>query len=93
MLHLINKQAYKLELPKKQRVYNMFYVSLLEQNTIKNERVDENVTKLEFDAGDKEKYKVKAIRDSAIYVKKSEGHLPSFYYVVAWKGYPEEENT
>ena len=21
------------------------------------------------------------------------GHLPGFYYLVAWRGYPEEENT
>ena len=21
------------------------------------------------------------------------GHLPGFYYLIAWKGYPKEENT
>ena len=40
------------------------------------------------------KYKVEAIRDSVVYVKESESdHLPGFYYLVSWKGYPEEENT
>ena len=51
---------------------------------------------MEFDAGDDEskEYKVEAIRDSAINTKESKsGHLPGFYYLVSWKGYPEEENT
>ena len=34
------------------------------------------------------------IRDSAVYANKSEsGHLLGLYYLVAWKGYPKEENT
>ena len=35
ILHLVRKQAYKLELPKKWRIYNVFHVSLLEQDTTK----------------------------------------------------------
>ena len=55
---------------------------------------DENNT-VELDAGDKSgEYKVEAIRDSALYAKESESsHLPGFYYLFSWKGYPEEENT
>ena len=34
-----------------------------------------------------------AIQDSAVYAKEANGHLPGLYYLVAWKGYPEEENT
>ena len=69
-------------------------MSLLEQDTIKKELVDENVTELEFDAGNSEEYKVQAIWDSAVYAMElKSGHLPGFYYLVAWKGYPEEENT
>ena len=51
---------------------------------------------MEFDTGDNEsgEYKVEAIWDSAIYIKKSEsGHLPGLYYLVSWKDYPEEKNT
>ena len=44
----------------------MFYVSLLEQDTTRKERVDENVTELEFDAGKSKEYKVEAIQDSAV---------------------------
>ena len=35
VLHLVDKQAYKLKLPKKWRIHNVFHVSLLEQNTTK----------------------------------------------------------
>ena len=68
-------------------------MSLLEQDTTRKERVDEKVTELDFEAGDSEEYEVEAIRDSAVYARESEGHLPGLYYLVAWKGYPEEENT
>ena len=43
VLHLVGKQAYKLELLKRWRIYNFFYMSLLKQDTTKKERVDENV--------------------------------------------------
>ena len=71
-------------------------MSLLEQDTTRKGRVDDdenNTPKL--DVGDKSgKYKVKAIRDSAVYTRKSEsGHLAGLYYLVSWKGYLEEENT
>ena len=59
MLHLVGKQAYKLELPKKWRIHNVFYVSLLEQDTTKKERV--NDIQLEFEAGDNKKYEVDGI--------------------------------
>ena len=54
---------------------------------------DENAT--ELDAGDKSGgYKVEAIQDSKVYAKKSKSvDLPDLYYLVSWKGYPEEENT
>ena len=69
-------------------------MSLLEQDTTKKGRVSKEV--LELDAGneDSEKYKVEAIRDSAVYANKLESGYPlGFYYLVAWKGYPKEENT
>ena len=69
-------------------------MSLLEQGTIRKEQVhEENVE--ELDTGDNSgEYEVEAIRDSAVYARESEsGHLPGLYYLVSWKGYPEEENT
>ena len=51
---------------------------------------------MEFDAGNDNggEYKVETIQDSAVYARESEsGHLSGLYYLVSWKGYPEEENT
>ena len=56
--------------------------------------MDKWVKKLELEAGDSKKYEVEAIWDSAVYASKLEsGQLPGLYYLVAWKDYPEEENT
>ena len=96
VLHPVKKQAYKLELPRKWRIHDVFHVSLLEQDTTRKGRVDEEVRQMEFDAGDDEsgEYEVEAIRDSAVYARESKsGHLPGLYYLVSWKEYPEEENT
>ena len=41
VLHPVGKQAYKLELPKRWRIHEVFHVSLLEQDTTKKGRVDE----------------------------------------------------
>ena len=94
VLHPVGKQAYKLKLPKKWRVHNVFHMSLLEQDTIKKGRVSEEVPELDAGDEDNKEYKVEGIRESAVYANKSEsGHLPGLYYLVAWKGYPKEENT
>ena len=59
-------------------------MSLLEKDTTKKERVDENVTKLEFNAGNSKKYKVEAIWDSMVYAIESKSdHLLSLHYPVA----------
>ena len=94
VLHPVGKQAYKLELPKKWRIHDVFHVSLLEQDTTRKGRVHEENAE-ELDAGDNSgEYKVEAIWDSTVYARESKsGHLPSLYYLVSWKGYPEEENT
>ena len=94
VLHPVGKQTYKLELSKKWRIYDVFHMSLLEQDTTKKGWVDKHMT--ELDAGDNESgvYGVEAICDSAVYVRESgSGHLPRLYYLVFWKGYPEEKNT
>ena len=95
VLHPIGKQVYKLKLSKKWRIPNVFHMSLLELDTIRKGRLDEN-NAAELDAGDNDsgEYKVEAIWDSAVYAKESEsGHLLVLYYLVSWKKYPEEENT
>ena len=48
----------------------------------------------ELDAGDNSgEYEVEAIWDSTVYARESKlGHLLGLYYLVSWKGYPEEEN-
>ena len=72
----------------------MFYVSLLEQDTTRKGRVSEEIPELDASDKESEEYEVEAIWDSAVYANESEsGHLPGLYYLVAWKGYPEEENT
>ncbi len=94
VLHPVGKQAYKIELPKKWRIHDIFHMSLLEQEITRKGRVDETTSRLEFESdGNGKEYKVKAIRDSAVYARESEGHLPGLYYLVSWKGYPKEENT
>ena len=93
VLHLVGKQAYKLELPKKWRIYNVFHISLLEQNITKKGRVNDTQLDFEFEAGNDKKYKVNGIRDSAVYARESAGQLPGLYYLVLWKSYPKEKNT
>lgn len=65
---------------------------MLEQNTTKKERVDEKVTELEFEAGDSNEYKVKAICNRDVYGKEAKSPLPGLYYLVTWKGYSKKEN-
>ena len=96
VLHPVGKQAYKLELPKKWRIHDVFHVSLLEQDTTKKGRVNDMKLDFEFEAGDNKdkEYEVNGIWDSAVYAKESAtGQLPGLYYLVLWKSYPEEENT
>lgn len=51
-------------------MYNVFYMSLQEQNTIRKEWINNLVElKLELDAQVDKKYKVKMIKDNAIYTK------------------------
>ena len=47
----------------------------------------------EFEAGNNKEYEINGIRDSVVYAKESAiEQLPELYYLVLWKGYPEEEN-
>ena len=79
-------------MPKKWRIYDVFHVLLLDQDTTKKRQV--NDMQLEFEVGNNKKYEVNGIWDSVVYAKESTtGQLPRLYYLVLWKSYPEEENT
>ena len=93
VLHPVGKQAYKLELPKKWRIHDVFHISLLEQDTTKKGRVNDTQLNFEFEAGDDKEYEVDGIRDSAVYARELAGQLSGLYYLVLWKGYPKKENT
>ena len=94
VLYPVGKQAYKLKLLKRWRMHDIFHVSLLEWDITRKKRVDRKVKELELKAGDSKEYEVEAIWNSAVYASKLEsGQLPGLYYLVAWKGYYEKENT
>ncbi len=71
VLHIIGKQAYKLKLPTKWKIYDVFHVSLLEQDTTRRGRVDKILPEpekdLEFEVGGDKEYEVKAIINSKVY--------------------------
>ena len=90
MLYPVEKQTYKLELPARWKIYDMFHVLLLEQETIRKEW---EFLVPEYKLEDDKEYKVEAIRDSTLYVKKTNRVLLELYYLVVWKEYLEEENT
>ena len=80
VLYSVGKQAYKLELSKKWKIYNVLHVLLLEQDTIKKGQVE---TAIELDKGNSKKYEVEIICNSAVYARKLEGHLPGLYYLIS----------
>ncbi len=71
VLHAVKKQVYKLELSTKWKIYDVFHVSLLEQDIMRKKRLDNTLPELEknleFEAGGNKEYKVKAIIDSVVY--------------------------
>ena len=57
-------------------------MSLLEQDTIRKERMN-GFSVSEFKPGNDKEYEIEVIRDSAVYAKKADRHLPVLYYLVA----------
>ena len=90
MLYPVGKQVYKLKLPKKLKIHDVFYIFLLEQNLTKKEQVNNIWQK--FEADNNKKYEVDDILDSAIYIRESERQLPGLYHIVLWKSYSEKKN-
>ncbi len=89
VLHIIGKQAYKLELFTKCKIHHLFYVSLLEKNTIRKRQVNnpllESEKELKLEAKDNKEYEVKAIIDSAVYSEQTNNsnQMPGLYYLVS----------
>lgn len=68
--------VYKLELPTRWKIYDIFHALLLEQNTIRKRRVDKLLElKLELDRRKDNKYEFEAIKNSAVYAKAIESQL------------------
>lgn len=67
----------------------------MKQDITKKGQVNKATSKLEFknDGNNRKKYKVEVICNNTIYIRESENYLPGLYYLMAWKGYIEEENT
>ena len=61
VLHPVGKQAYKLKLPKKWRIHNVFHISLLEQNTTKKGQVNDMQLDFKFKAGNGKEYEFDGI--------------------------------
>ena len=95
ILYPVGKQAYKLDLPTKWKIHDVFHMSLLEQDTTRKGRMNELFSEPEpkFDTGNNKEYEVEVIIDSVIYAKEAKKHLLDLYYLVFWKGYLEEEST
>ena len=82
ILYFLRKKTYKLELPRKWKIYNVFHVLLRKQDITKKKRVDNNIRKLNAGNNGKE-YKIKAIWNSIVYLMESEsGYLSKLFYLV-----------
>ena len=79
VLYPVEKQTYKLELPKKWKIHDVFHILLLKQDTTKKGR---EFSVPEFEPGDNKEYKVKTIRDSTVYAKEADRYLPGLYYLI-----------
>ena len=81
----------------KWKIHNVFHMSLLKQNTTKKRQVDNKALpepENEFEARDDKEDEIKTIIKSAVYGPQANNNeMPGLYYLVLWKGYPEEINT
>lgn len=81
VLHIVRKQVYKLELPTKLKIYDVLYMSLLEQDITRKKRVDDTlvVPKREFKAGDNKKYEIKVIVNSTVYYQQANNQISDLF--------------
>lgn len=72
VFYAVGRHAYKLQL------LNVFYMSLLEQDTIRKERVNNTALsepKKEFKTKNNKEYKVEVIIDSVVYIKETNNQM------------------
>lgn len=83
MLQPVGKQAYKLEISATWRIYYIFHILLLEQNTTKKGWINKFLLVLEFEAGNNKEYKIEIIQNNSVYAKKANKYLLELCYLVA----------
>lgn len=79
------KLSLQARIAKKLRIYNIFHIFLLKQNTTRKKRVNKNNIQLEFDTGNKKGYKFEEIRNSAVYTRESKDFQTTLYHLILWK--------
>lgn len=55
--------------------------------------MDKNTTQTKFHIGNKKKFEVEQVEDSAVYARESAGRFPRLHNLILWKTYCKEENT
>ncbi len=58
-----------------------------------NKALPEPEKEVVFEAENNKEYEVEAIIDNTVYGQQANDQMLGLYYLVLWKGYPEEENT
>ena len=82
----INKVSYRVKLPKKYRIHDVFHISLLEPYRKDPSQKRTKAPPPPIMINQEEEYVVERIFNSRIYYKKIQ-------YLVKWKGYTTEEAT
>ena len=67
-------------------------MALVEQDITKKEQVDKNAIKLDVGNDNNGEYKMKAICNNVVYIKKSElDNILELHHLISWKRYLEEK--
>ena len=70
------------------KIYDIFHIFQLKLNKMKNKQIEEMTCHLEFEDNKGNKYQVKVICNSAVYViELKNSQLFSLYYLIIWKNF------